>query len=156
MVDVIDEFRGSYGFLSNFYPSPLLFEGDGYPTLEHAYQAAKTVNPAERKRIIAAQTPGAVKRIGRSLDLRSGWNTYIRYQVMEYLLSVKFALGKELSTSLVATANLVLVEGNSWHDNTWGSCYCSRVTCSSTGMNLLGWMLMRQRDFLIKQVPWSV
>ena len=40
----IGEFDGKFRFLSNFYPSPIFYDGILYPTVEHAFQAAKTVN----------------------------------------------------------------------------------------------------------------
>lgn len=54
---VIREFRGLYGFLSNFWPSPVIWQGVLYPSVEHAYQAAKTDDPAWIARIAAAATP---------------------------------------------------------------------------------------------------
>ncbi len=35
-------FRGKNGFLSNFAYSPIVYDGETYPTVEHAFQAAKT------------------------------------------------------------------------------------------------------------------
>src|SRR3954468_6821071 len=53
----IDSFQGEYRFLSNFWPAGVEFEGITYPTAEHAYQAAKTLDVALRKRIAAEPTP---------------------------------------------------------------------------------------------------
>src|SRR4051812_21328901 len=44
----IAEFQGEYRFLSNFWPATVEFEGIRYPTAEHAYQAAKTLDAKER------------------------------------------------------------------------------------------------------------
>ena len=33
------------------HPAPVVLDGATYPTVEHAYQAAKTLNEAERKTI---------------------------------------------------------------------------------------------------------
>ena len=41
----VTEFQGEYRFLSNFWPAQVVFEGVTYPTSEHAYQAAKTLDP---------------------------------------------------------------------------------------------------------------
>jgi len=40
----INTFRGKYRFLSNFYYAEVNYEGIRYPTVEHAYQAAKTLS----------------------------------------------------------------------------------------------------------------
>ena len=42
---IIDSFRGEYGFLSNFNKSRVEFEGMTYPSVEHAFQAAKNPDP---------------------------------------------------------------------------------------------------------------
>ena len=61
----IRSFSGAYGFLSNFHPSVVAFGDADYPTVEHAFQAAKTLAGEERERIRSAATPGAAKRLGR-------------------------------------------------------------------------------------------
>lgn len=47
---MIDSFRGQYRFLSNFFPALCNYEGIVYPTVEHGYQAAKTLNLDIRKK----------------------------------------------------------------------------------------------------------
>ncbi len=41
----INSFTGEHGFLSNFHPSLMEWEGISYPTAEHAFQAAKSRIP---------------------------------------------------------------------------------------------------------------
>mgnify|MGYP000020466553 CR=1 FL=1 len=41
---MINSFTGKYRFLSNFYPCTLKWMEKKWPTVEHAYQAAKTKN----------------------------------------------------------------------------------------------------------------
>lgn len=43
----INSFSGSHAFLSNFESAPIFYDGLSYPTVEHAYQAAKTWNMTE-------------------------------------------------------------------------------------------------------------
>src|SRR5690348_9381030 len=62
----IAEFQGEYRFLSNFWPAEVAYEGITYPTAEHAYQAAKTMDVNERKRIAALPTPAEAKAAGRA------------------------------------------------------------------------------------------
>ena len=43
----IDSFSGEYDFLSNFYSQEITYDGIKYPTNEHAFQAAKTLDLVE-------------------------------------------------------------------------------------------------------------
>jgi predicted NAD-dependent protein-ADP-ribosyltransferase YbiA (DUF1768 family) len=63
----IASFSGDYSFLSNFHPSPVLMDGQQYPTVEHAFQAAKTTSVAERQVIQMIRSPGQAKRQGRKV-----------------------------------------------------------------------------------------
>lgn len=60
----IDKFEGEYRFLSNFYPQPVIFEGMLFPSVEHAYQAAKTLDWDHRERIRALRSPSMAKSAG--------------------------------------------------------------------------------------------
>ncbi len=140
---MIKEFDGEFAFLSNFSHSLILHEGIVYPTVEHFFQAMKTLIPAEREAIAAAPTPGIAKRMGRKVNLRPDWET-IKVDVMRTGLRLKFS-DYELAQKLLATGDKYLIEGNVWHDNTWGSCNCAK--CASTpGRNLLGQLLMEVRE----------
>lgn len=145
---VIDSFTGDNAFLNNFYPNPVAYEDGWHPTNEHAFQAAKTDDPAQRAWVGEAKTPGEAKRRGRQVTLIPHWDTYWRYWTMENLIAVKFAPGTEMAEKLLDTGDAVLIEGNTWHDQVWGDCRCGRAACKPPGMNLLGYMLMRRRDAL--------
>ncbi len=143
---MIAEFEGEYAFLSNFYPSPIFHDGIAYPTVEHFFQGMKTLDIAERKAIAGAPTPGKAKRMGRQVKLRSDWERVKAYY-MELGLRLKFE-NPELAQKLIATGDEELIEGNWWHDNTWGSCYCD--TCMhKAGRNMLGMLLMELRKELM-------
>jgi Xaa-Pro aminopeptidase len=75
IMNKIDCFDGEYAFLSNFYDSPIEKDGIVYPTNEHFFQAMKTLDNEERKKIAAAETPGKAKRMGRNVKLRPGFLT---------------------------------------------------------------------------------
>lgn len=62
---MIGPFAGEHRFLSNFAEVPVEYEGDTYPTVEHAFQAAKTYDPEERARVRAASSPVTAKRLGK-------------------------------------------------------------------------------------------
>lgn len=142
MQTIIMSFSGSNDFLSNFYPVEIAFEGEKYLSVEAAFQAAKTLDPHERRRIQCADTPGKAKRLGRKVQLRSDWEI-VKVDVMHKLLQQKFAPGTQCAKLLEDTNDTILVEGNHWRDVTWGIDLnqCPRPD----GKNLLGQLLMRVR-----------
>lgn len=133
----INSFNEEYQFLSNFFPVTVFLDGEYYPSVEHAYQAAKTDNQYERERIRGMKTPGQAKRAGRHLMLRHDWED-VKLNVMHDLLRQKFSHGV-LQDRLLATGDEKLVEGNTWKDYFWG-------VCNGIGQNHLGVLLMRVRD----------
>lgn len=131
---------------SNFQLSPVRCDlGVEYPTVEHAFQAMKTLERGERERIAALATPGMAKRAGRKVRLRSDWES-VKEQLMIDLLRQKFARGSDHAQALLATGDEQLVEWNTWHDRVWGRCTCGR--CRGQGRNLLGQALMLIREEL--------
>jgi ribA/ribD-fused uncharacterized protein len=132
-------FSGDRFFLSNFFTHRFLFDGHWYATVEHAFQAAKCVDPAEAERVRQAPSPAAAKQIGRRVRLRADWNE-ARVDVMRAVLVAKF-LDPDLRARLVATGKAELVEENTWGDRFWGR---SR----GIGRNMLGQLLMELRDSL--------
>jgi ribA/ribD-fused uncharacterized protein len=142
----IDDFRGDYHFLSNFAPAPVTLDGMQFPTVEHAYQAAKTLDPQERQQILGASTPGLARKMGRKLTLRPDWPD-VKVKVMQDLVAQKFDGHPDLVKLLLATGDGELMEGNTWHDNFWGDCRCPRCA-ETTGQNWLGRILMEVRERL--------
>ena len=69
---MIDSFSGEYRFLSNFYQAEVEFEGMMYPSTEHAYQAAKTLDLKSRA-MFQGGTAGQAKRLGQVIILRDDW-----------------------------------------------------------------------------------
>ena len=141
----INTFRGEYEFLSNFSPAEIEYEGILYPTTEHAFQAAKMLDPDARRACAALATPGQAKRWGRAVKLRPDWE-HVKLDVMEAVLRLKFAR-PELTQKLLATSKATLIEGNTWGDKFWG-------VCDGVGENHLGLLLMKVRDALVReQIP---
>ncbi len=134
---MIDTFTGDFNFLSNFYKT----DTDKY-TLEHLYQAAKTLDKNWRAVILDAPTPGRAKKYGRICPIKSNWNK-IKLDIMEGLVRDKF---KDIKMVLKLTDTFPekLVEGNIWHDNFWGDCKCDRCK-NIIGKNNLGRILMKIR-----------
>ena len=136
-------FEGEYRFLSNFSPSPVLYEGNLFPSVEHAYQYAKGATPEEKARIFSAfqenaGDPAAAKKIGRGAVVRADWDE-VKVPIMYELLTKKF-LSPDLRRRLLDTEPLELYEANWWHDKFWGV-----DDKTGEGKNTLGELLMRVR-----------
>lgn len=120
VASIIDEFRGDYSFLSNFYACNVLYQNKLYPSAEHAFQAAKTLDLDIRDKIAKANSPAQAKRFGRNMLLRHDWEE-IKVHVMEEVVESKFG-NRALRKKLLATGNALLIEGNYWGDYFWGAC----------------------------------
>lgn len=162
---IIPEFEGVYRIFSNFYPwsGKLVTPGGmefmaelqtrlwGYPTTEHFFQAMKTKVLEERVQFKDINmTAGQAKRAGRRNITYRGdteWNA-IKDDVMLAGCRIKFAAGTEAADVLLLTGDSILIEGNRWHDNYWGTCHCNRDDCQAEGRNQLGITLMKIRGEL--------
>jgi ribA/ribD-fused uncharacterized protein len=142
---------GKYRFLSNFYKCdvPIRYMGMSGTTVEHLFQACKTNIVSERKAILEAKTPGEAKRLGGKCTKRKDWED-IKYNVMLDLVTFKFEDNKDIQFDLVKTGTAQLIEGNTWHDNTWGDCVCDKCK-DIEGKNWLGKILMSVREKLIEK-----
>ena len=140
----IKTFAGAHAFLSNFWPSPINYEGIEYPTVEHAFQAAKTKDIEIRQTIAKAKTAGAAKRAGGKRGILKDFDQVYweanKNQIMLDICRVKFSF-PGLRDWLEATKDAALEEGNNWNDTYWG---VSLKT--GKGQNNLGLILMRIRE----------
>lgn len=141
----ITEFQGKYRFLSNFWYAQVTLDGIAYPTVEHAFQAAKTLNPHERRRILGCVTPSDAKRAGRQVTLRDDWEL-IKVDAMRDLVWQKFQRS-DLKRLLLNTGDQDIEEGNHWNDRFWGVC----PPGSGNGKNNLGLILMDVRSRLRRE-----
>lgn len=135
----IQGFEGRYKFLSNFYPCEVHLDGIKYPSVEHAYQAAKTLDSYQRKQILQAANPGYAKRLGRTVVLRPDWEE-IKTKVMLDLVLEKFSVDP-FKTWILGTGDMYLEETNWWNDTFWG-------VCNGVGKNNLGKILMHVRTMI--------
>ena len=148
------QFRGKYGFLSNFHKltNPITTGIDNelfsFNTVESAYQSAKSLLPSSRKKFEVKYTAGSslgpkdakefgnnLRRLGR---VRGDWE-FIKLQLMYNLVLQKFFYNPDLFKMLLNTGNELLVEDNYFKDEYWGR-------CNGVGLNMLGKILMKVRD----------
>ena len=146
-------------FLSNFASSDITMYGIRFPTVEHAFAAAK-IDPNrdphnraaaldEMQRIADAPTPGQAKKLGRRRTLPDGqplmrrdWDE-IKVSLVTELVRRKFQ-DPVLKQKLLATADKRLVEANTWGDRIWGMVETKEGVFE--GRNLLGKILMLIRS----------
>jgi hypothetical protein len=135
---MITEFRGQWTKFSNYSHCSIWYEGHIYPSVEHAYQAAKSLNEEERRKIRHLPTANQAKQAGKKIDLRKDWDK-VKLQIMEILVREKFSQEPERSI-LLSSKNEELIEGNWWGDKFWGQ------SPLGNGQNHLGKLLMKIRE----------
>lgn len=134
----INEFSGEYRWLSNFWHAPIVVGGWEWASNEHAYQAAKSVDPSDWKLIQSQRSASYAKVLGSKVSIRPDWEE-IKIEVMREIVACKFDQNPDLKAKLMATKGMMLVEGNHWGDTFWG-------VCRNMGLNYLGNILMEYRD----------
>ncbi|MEG2254956.1 MAG: NADAR family protein, partial [Vagococcus sp.] len=87
--------------------------------------------------------PNDAKKLGRKIELREDWES-IKFGVMREVIRCKFNQNPDLVKKLIGTGNEELIEGNTWHDNTYGNCSCEKCK-NIVGKNVLGKILMEER-----------
>src|SRR3982751_852588 len=85
----ITSFAGEYSFLSNFYPCAIALDSEDYPTVEHAFQAAKTDDPDQRRSIREDESPVTAKHRGKRVTLPPG-GYHLRFGIMKAFVRKKF------------------------------------------------------------------
>jgi len=137
-------FFGPFRFLSNFYPlqNGVGFEELMYPSVEHAYQAAKW--PQHQRTQFVEISAAQAKRLGKEAP---GFNAKKwakkKYDLMYELNWQKYINNPVLQEKLVLTEGCHLEEMNNWGDMDWGT------NINGFGENNLGKILMRIRDKIL-------
>ena len=128
-------FKENYAFLSNMTFVDITFRGITYRSVENMYQAFKTADVAEHRKI-SRMNPYESKRYGRTLVIRDDWDT-IKDRVMWEALCRKFS--QPHFRQALSHVSEPIVEDNYWGDTYWG-------VCKGVGANKLGRMLQHLRD----------
>ena len=136
----IDYFREEYEFLSNFYPTKVVFDEITYYNAEAAYQAQKCSRYEDRFQF-ALMSADEAKRLGQKIEIRPDWDD-IKYHVMEQVVYAKLAQNPTLAQDLLDTGDKPLKEGNTWGDVYWGI-----NLRTGEGENNLGKILITLRDY---------
>jgi ribA/ribD-fused uncharacterized protein len=153
--------RAAFGFLSHFHPSPFIIDGIAWPTVEHYYQAQKSLDPRYAAAIRACKTPALAKRLAsvpsagedahrswfnaRSRAFRPDWHE-VKADVMRRADAAKYAQNPDLALRLAATGSAEIVE-DSKHDAYWG------LGRDGSGANWAGRIIMEVRAALLAEGP---
>lgn len=141
---------------SQWWPAPFEVDGITYPTAEHWMMAGKARlfnDTTVLKKILQANTPKAVKQLGREIQNfdPSVWDEQ-KFSIVVTGNWHKFSQHEALKTFLLNTGNRVLVEASPV-DAIWGIGMAEDHTNITNpllwkGQNLLGYALMEVRDKL--------
>ncbi len=137
-------FFDEYRFLSNFHVADVYYQGDIYPSSEHAYQAAKFLDRDYRVQFMnPSMTCSQSRRLGQIQNLYydTKWDEH-KYDIMYEIVFNKFYRHKDLRYKLLLTSLKYLEETNHWGDSYWGVKFQT-----GEGENNLGKILMQVRDY---------
>jgi ribA/ribD-fused uncharacterized protein len=147
----ITNFKGQNRWLSNFAEVDIFYKHHWFKSTEHAYMANKIIeedHPDIFHAIKNSMSAKDAKKLGNTEVLkkkgylRSDWYE-VQLQIMEDVLRLKFDV-PNYHQQLMLTYPQELIEGNTWHDNFFGTCTCEK--CGNKGLNHLGKLIMKIRD----------
>lgn len=126
-----------HDYLNNNYVTevPIKYAGIQFPTVEHAFQAAKSDDPEHHKAVAQADITKA-RELGKTCHLVDGWNEK-RLSIMTYLVRQKFFSNPDLQEKLMQTNDALIRQVGP--DKFWG------VFELSGGQNHMGKILMDVR-----------
>jgi ribA/ribD-fused uncharacterized protein len=139
--------------LSNWFPARFVLHTITYPTAEHYMMAEKAKlfgDEKIREKIIAANSPGKAKSLGRRVSDfdEAAWESG-RFEIVVEANVAKFSQNENLGALLRATGSKVLVEASP-QDRVWGigigrDDKDAENPAAWRGLNLLGFALMEAR-----------
>ena len=132
---------GEYGFLSNLYKRPVVFEGRKFSCSEEAYQFGKPRDKKVAEWIVSAPKPHLCAAAAHSLfvfDVKEDWNS-TKVERMRQVLKAKFSQHMDLAKKLKETGDATLIEESNM-DAFWG------IGKKGNGKNMLGVLLMEIRN----------
>lgn len=120
----------------------MVIDGITWKSVEHYYQAEKSLDPTYRQLVHDAATPADAKALGNdpAWKHRADWDTW-KLMAMRRGLFYKFMQNQDLRELLLSTGDQVLHE-NSMVDYYWG------IGETKTGLSMLGKELMALREEL--------
>lgn len=129
---------------------PLRFREKQWPTVEHAYQAAKFTDPFKIEAIHREKGGPGAKKIALSWTVETPKWEIVRLEIMWELLLQKWSQPAH-AQQLLQTEGL-LVEWNNWNDRFWGIAITTEGKVLG-GTNYLGIFLTAIRELLRAGYP---
>ena len=149
-------FYSHQSFLSNFHSCKICFRNQTFTCLEQGYQCTKAELCDDWEaydEILNMTSQVDMKRAGARIVTTAFWEAH-KVEVMEDLIFCKFRQNKKLYYSLLNTRPLKLIEATT--DDFWGAgCIFGSIALmdgSWEGKNNLGKLLVRVRDFFVKEL----
>lgn len=139
-IETIDNFNGVFDFLNNEYPCAVYLEGRLYPSVFHAFQAARSEKDHERAKIALAESLQELYELATEIEDPPEWANK-RLTVMEKCLRDKFRRHRELRERLRKTGNRDLI--NTYADRSTSNLFWGMV--EGKGQNHLGHLLQNIR-----------
>ncbi len=153
--------RAMFGWLSHFYRAPIVLDGETWGSVEHFYQAQRSLDPAYRKAIREATSPGIAKRLAARPEAprrissqswfrkngqqpRADWQD-VKLSIMRRADEAKFVQNPSLGALLLVTHAVEIVEDSPF-DPYWG------VGADGQGLNWAGKVLMEVRAAILSKV----
>ncbi len=131
-------YGGGWNCFSNFSAHQVEYDGTLWPTSEHAFQAAKTLNEDEKNKIKLARSPQEALLLGRSVMLRSDWES-VKVDILESILRAKYTQHLAIQEKLFQSQGKELIEASPV-DSFWG------IGPGGTGENMCGKLWMKIRE----------
>jgi hypothetical protein len=120
--------------------SAVVIGGISFPTIEHAYQAAKTTNTDKKREISLCWFTKEARQLGRKIELDIDDWEMKRCDVMETLILKKFLSNDDLKDRLIKTNDDEIIAD--YNDSYWG------IGSDNNGDNILGKILEHVRSQL--------
>ncbi len=152
--------RNDYFFLSHFYASEIVVDGETWPTVEHYFQSRKSFDSEFRQAIRDHIHPGMAKRVAARPDgsgkisgqswfrahgktFREDWPE-VQLHIMRQADLAKFTQNPSLGDLLLSTGEAPIIEDTT-SDGFWG------IGPDGNGENWAGRILMEVRAELRKE-----
>ena len=118
----------------------MTIDGKVWPTVEHYFQAMKSLIDSEHEIIRLARGPGEAKKLGQAVRMRSDWED-VKFTFMLIALRAKFSQHPQMKEILIKTGDRDIYE-DSPYDKIWGTGIRGGI---GVGSNKLGKALMQLR-----------
>ena len=152
----IEFFQGHKYVLSNLYKFDIMYEGELFNSVEHAYQSKKSIvcgNMDARRRLQLCVNPGKAKYIGKDIVETQEWIMQ-RVKVMREILQAKLEQCETYRRKLLACRGQIVeaVPGERFWSAGMSKDQLTQVPVNQwPGQNMLGVLHMELRDALLNR-----